>query len=151
MALGQSYTERIPAPSAEPAKNFSGHYVLVSREWTSQGMGWTVLTNGTSSGTGIADLSNGGYYWKYDEQIFDTLDLAIKELSRDCSGQSDQHYPCYVAKTGGDNIWTKEFVGIYKLSSAIDKSVVKFSEGDKVQSHTVEDKEHWFKWEMKVK
>ena len=112
-------------PTDEPVKDMTGQYVLVTRQWKP---GWN------RSG----DMVITEYEWIYDELYFDTLKDALTELQKDC-GYGNSGYPCHKQN---------EFVGIYKLSLVVSRDQAHLSQGDKVQKHEVEQKDHWFKWEV---
>jgi hypothetical protein len=55
----------------------------------------------------------------------------------------------YPSNSSDHRNYSKEFVGIFRLERVLGADDVKFSEGDTVKTHTVEEKEHWFQWTVK--
>jgi len=106
-----------------PKENYSGRYMLVSRYW---GSCWN--QHGDSVTTSQC--------WQYQQNYFDTKELAVEELMK-------QNGPGYAAINADD------FVGIYKLVPIVTPDDMKFSEGDRVEKHEVEERTHWFKWEQR--
>ncbi len=114
----------LPPANNEPIKSYAGHYMLVTRVWDN---------SGCSDRYGDAVSFNA--CWVYSQQVYDTLQDA------------------QVALTTCENGWCRykqeNFVGIYKLTDALTRDKVKFSQGDIDVPETVKPhKEHWEKWDL---
>jgi hypothetical protein len=120
----------VTTPTKEPIKDYSGQFVLVTREWRS------------------CPKQQGDYMsyepcWDYQETYYATLADAEKALTKD---------DCGIFFNGDDKLkeaCTEEtnFVGIYKLVPALTRAQAHFTEGDKeVPAHVEAHKQHWSKW-----
>lgn len=110
-------------PLNEPINDYSGQYLLVVRKSQS-----CMERNG--------DAVNMKPCWIYETSPYATLSEAEDNLKKECG----EDYPC---------IRKDEFVGIYKMTTALSRSDVKFVEGDKlIPQHVESQKKHWEKWEI---
>jgi len=139
----------VAPPSNEPVHNYQGEYILITRSWdNSWGGCFTLTSSGTTQWS--EGQSCGSASWKYDMRPYASLADAKMELTAECSMYSGSHYPCmYPSNSSDHRNYSKEFVGIFRLERVLGADDVKFSEGDTVKTHTVEEKEHWFQWTVK--
>lgn len=140
-------------PMSKPGEpmNFSGQYVLVTRQWR-QGMCFINASGTAVAASASSYLSYGGECaggWDYQFTPYQSEAEAMAYLKKDCGSG----YPC-LQPTSKDSAsflgGNQQFIAIYKLATVLDHTEVKFSEGDHVTTKQVEEREHWFKWESKL-
>jgi len=106
-------------------QNYSGRYMLVHRYWG---------TCYSRSGDALASYQ----CWEYLYAFFDTKAEGVAALQENNS-------------LGYARINRDQFIGIYRLEPAVTLDDLEFSEGDHVTKKQVEEKDHWFRWELKKK
>jgi hypothetical protein len=123
-----------PPATNEPIKDYSGQYVLITREWR-------------SCEHQHGDSVSFDPCWDYTESYYPTLKDAENELTKDdCRlmlNQDSKEQPCI----GQAQIEGTNFVGIYKLVPVLTRAQAHFTEGDKeIPAHVEVHKQHWSKW-----